>query len=224
MSEETIYTFKEVWDTLSHIDVSKHIKKKNNLSYLSWTFAHQVMMENFPEYEYAFTGTEYHNDASATVHCTVRIGNLERTMFLPVMTGFTNAAVKDPTARDIGDSNMRCLVKAFAMFGLGHYIYAGEDLPSASSETAKKATTKAKTDPVAKKKVETAENSDEMHRATQETFSVFVKDAETIDNLASFWKDNIKVLKAMEEEAPERYASVLQAFKDKKAELSASNE
>jgi hypothetical protein len=26
---------------------------------------------------------------------------------------------------------MRCLVKAIAMFGLGHYIYAGEDLPRA---------------------------------------------------------------------------------------------
>ena len=26
---------------------------------------------------------------------------------------------------------MRCLVKCIAMFGLGHYLYAGEDLPDA---------------------------------------------------------------------------------------------
>ena len=31
---------------------------------------------------------------------------------------------------------MRCLVKCLAMFGLGHYIYAGEDLPSAEADKA----------------------------------------------------------------------------------------
>jgi hypothetical protein len=30
---------------------------------------------------------------------------------------------------------MRCLVKCIAMFGLGHYIYAGEDLPLAVVDT-----------------------------------------------------------------------------------------
>ena len=29
---------------------------------------------------------------------------------------------------------MRCLVKAIAMHGLGHYIYAGEDLPESEIE------------------------------------------------------------------------------------------
>ena len=41
---------------------------------------------------------------------------------------------------------MRCLVKCLAMFGLGHYIYAGEDLPSADEETKPKKVTK-KTEP-----------------------------------------------------------------------------
>ena len=30
---------------------------------------------------------------------------------------------------DINTAIMRCLTKNLAMFGLGHYIYAGEDLP-----------------------------------------------------------------------------------------------
>ena len=29
---------------------------------------------------------------------------------------------------------MRCLVKTLALFGLGHYIYAGEDLPPSEKE------------------------------------------------------------------------------------------
>ena len=32
---------------------------------------------------------------------------------------------------------MRCLTKNLAMFGLGHYIYAGEDLPESDEEQEK---------------------------------------------------------------------------------------
>ena len=42
---------------------------------------------------------------------------------------YKNNANKEPTARDISDTRMRCLVKCLAMFGLGHYIYAGESIP-----------------------------------------------------------------------------------------------
>ena len=35
---------------------------------------------------------------------------------------------------DINKTIMRCLVKNIAMFGLGLYIYAGEDLPENVSE------------------------------------------------------------------------------------------
>ena len=51
-------------------------------------------------------------------------------MFLAVMD-FKNKAVPNPNAMDINNSRMRCLVKNIAMFGLGLYIYAGEDLPEA---------------------------------------------------------------------------------------------
>jgi hypothetical protein len=36
---------------------------------------------------------------------------------------------------DINKTIQRCLVKNIAMFGLGLYIYAGEDLPEVSDET-----------------------------------------------------------------------------------------
>lgn len=37
--------------------------------------------------------------------------------------------VEAATMFDINTAIMRCLVKTMALFGLGHYIYAGEDLP-----------------------------------------------------------------------------------------------
>ena len=55
-------------------------------------------------------------------------------MWLPVMDN-RNKAVVNPTSRDVSDARMRCLVKCIAMFGLGHYIYAGEDLPLAVLDT-----------------------------------------------------------------------------------------
>ena len=53
--------------------------------------------------------------------------------WLPVMDNRNNAIVA-PNARDISDAKMRCLVKTLALFGLGHYIYAGEDLPTNKPE------------------------------------------------------------------------------------------
>ena len=39
---------KEVWQTLSAVDVSDHIEKKGKLSYLSWAWAYGIMMETLP--------------------------------------------------------------------------------------------------------------------------------------------------------------------------------
>jgi hypothetical protein len=50
-------------------------------------------------------------------------------MQLPVMDN-RNQAIKNPDARKISDSQMRCLAKCIATFGIGLYIYAGSDLPS----------------------------------------------------------------------------------------------
>ena len=141
----------EIWETLSKIDVSDMTRERNKATYLSWAHAYGVMMSHYPQLEYEFesfqqdtqNGTSVWADAcfyactdkqgnkglSASVHCRVTIGNVMKKMWLPVMTGYTNQASLYPDARDIGDAKMRCLTKCFAMFGLGHYIYAGEDLP-----------------------------------------------------------------------------------------------
>ena len=158
-------TYGSVWADLSAIDCTEHVQKKMNLSYLSWAWAWGILMDRYPEAYFLWRntaeaetrsiaasnysdGVSYHPDGSATVLCEVYIPVLPehklnnsseyrtlcREMWLPVMD-HKNNAIKNPDARNISDAKMRCLVKALALFGLGHYIYAGEDLPSEDART-----------------------------------------------------------------------------------------
>ena len=119
-----------VWKTLSLIDVNDHTTKKGKFTYLSWTWAWATLMKHYPESTYEFLPNEIHADDSVTVHCKVTVEGVSHTMWLAVMDN-KNSAIKNPSARDIGDQKMRCLTKALAMFGLGFYIYAGESVPEA---------------------------------------------------------------------------------------------
>jgi len=116
------------WAKLSQVDVSGHIEKKGSLSYLSWAFAWGALMEHCPDSVYQFQDNEIHADGSVTVHCTLTVEGVTREMWLPVMDN-RNKSIMGPTSRDISDAKMRCLVKAIAMFGLGHFVFSGEDLP-----------------------------------------------------------------------------------------------
>jgi hypothetical protein len=46
---------KSVWATLSAIDCSAKVEQKGKLTYLSWAWAWQTLMEHYPDstYEYA---------------------------------------------------------------------------------------------------------------------------------------------------------------------------
>ena len=123
----------EVFKTLSKLDCSKHIEKKGKLSYLSWTWAWQKLMEHYPSSSFEFHANEVLEDGSVTVSCTVTVEGIARTMWLPVMDN-RNDAIKNPDSRKISDAKMRCLVKCIALHGLGLYIYAGEDLPEQEVE------------------------------------------------------------------------------------------
>ena len=113
---------------LSEINVNEHVKTKMNLSYLSWAFAWGELQKACPDSSYKFNPVEYYQDGSAEVSVDVTVDDITRNMLLPVMDNRNNA-IKNPNSRQISDARMRCLVKAIAMFGLGLYIYAGEDLP-----------------------------------------------------------------------------------------------
>lgn len=135
MSKQTTLMAR-VWADLSAINVNDHVQKKGNLSYLSWTWAWSTLMSKYPESYYVFQDHRTEN-GTVMVECVLTIHEGEevatRTMWLPVMD-HRNRAIADPDTRAISDARMRCLVKCLAMFGLGFYIYAGEDIPQAEAE------------------------------------------------------------------------------------------
>lgn len=122
----------QVWQTLSRIDCSKHVEKKMNLSYLSWAWAWAILMEEYPESSFEFEPPVDYPDGTQEVwvNVTVRAGDsaLTRRMWLPVLD-HQNRPIKSPNSFQVNTTRMRCLTKCLAMFGLGHHIYAGEDVP-----------------------------------------------------------------------------------------------
>ena len=125
-----------IWQTLSCIDVNKHTEKKQGMTYLSWAWAWGIVKDSYPNASFEkhqFDGPNgkrpYMIDEHgfAFVMVTVRIQDEEQTESLPVLKG--NKPVQNPNSFDINTALQRCMVKCLAYFGLGHYIYAGEDLP-----------------------------------------------------------------------------------------------
>jgi hypothetical protein len=129
-----------IWKTLSALDCNAHVDKKGQFSYLSWTWAWAMVKENFPDATYKIEDDIIYPDGTMEVRCTVTIEGLAHTMWLPVLD-FKNRAISSPNAFDVNSSRMRCLVKCLAMFGLGHYIYAGESVPQNEPFTAEQKAT-----------------------------------------------------------------------------------
>jgi len=135
-------TAKQIWDTLSKVDVSAHTEDRGGLTYLSWAWAWGVMMEHYPDLDVKWHGQrddagimhdiQVYPGGSSMVNCSVTIGEVTRDMWLPVMD-YRHKAIANADSRSISDARMRCLTKCFALFGLGHYIYAGEDTPKSSN-------------------------------------------------------------------------------------------
>lgn len=113
---------------LRKLDVGSHIEKKNGLSYLSWAWAVDVLLQNDPTATWEFPEPRYYGE-SMMVFCDVTAFGKTMKMHLPVMD-LRNQAVKNPDAVQINKAMMRCLAKCIATFGIGLYIFSGEDLPS----------------------------------------------------------------------------------------------
>jgi hypothetical protein len=113
---------------LANVNVSQHVEKKQNMSYLSWSWAVDQLMRHDPKANWSFREPMVYPDGTMMVHCDVTAFGKSMYMFLPVMD-HRNKAIQNPDAFAINKAMMRCLVKGIAVHGLGLYIYAGEDLP-----------------------------------------------------------------------------------------------
>ena len=124
---------------LSKIDVSEKIEKKNGLSYLSWAWAWAELKKIYPKavskvYE-TESGCIYHTDGrTAWVKTSVTVDDVEHIEYLPIMD-FRNKSIKldQITSVDVNKAIQRSITKCISRFGLGLYIYAGEDLPEDDS-------------------------------------------------------------------------------------------
>ena len=115
------------------VNVNDKTEKKGHLTYLSWAFAWAEFKKLYPDATYKvnpFDGTfcSGNEKMGYMVQTQVTAGEQTYEMWLPVMD-MRNNTVLQPKMTEINKTIMRCLTKNLAMFGLGLYIYAGEDLP-----------------------------------------------------------------------------------------------
>lgn len=154
-----------VFEDLNGLNINGHAEKKKvegkELTYLSWPWAWAEVKKRYPDAHYTIwknaDGLPYTEDPMTgyMVYTSVTIEGITHEMWLPVMNGANRAMKRVPykyttkygeksvdaaTMMDINKTIMRCLVKNLAMFGLGLYIYAGEDLPEAEQEEQKQNT------------------------------------------------------------------------------------
>ena len=117
---------------LRMIDVSSKIEKKNGLSYLSWAWACDQLLQQDPMATWTY-GQPVLFGETVMVFCTVNAFGKSMTAQLPVMD-YRNKAIPNPDAFAVNTAMQRCLAKAIALHGIGLYIYAGEDLPQEEPE------------------------------------------------------------------------------------------
>ena len=197
-----------VWETLSKIDVSKHTEEKNGLTYLSWAWAWGIVKQHYPLarfqknlFDSTNTKMPYMIDPSgfAFVSVTVFIEDEEQTELLPVLD-YANKPVANPNSFQVNTALQRCLAKCCAMHGLGHYIYAGEDLPQGVEKTVS---------------VEDAEGNKKDVQGLEtlaEVFTTWIPECADIKALRGFWAPNKEAIEILQSGDRELYDMVYGLF------------
>lgn len=216
-------TYKEIWDTLSKVDVSEYVEEKMNLKYLSWSRAWWLLMEHFSEATYEYHEGRKFDDGTVEVSVTITIGGTSRMATLPVMD-YKNKAIISPDARQINDNKQRCFVKAIAMYGLGIDLYRGmsDDLPDAEKDKA--SADKPKQEEPSAEVIELeVKETDEYTETWAEVFvegqSKIIEAMKTIDDLRGFYKANMEKIAILGERFHEKREELDAIFKARSQEL-----
>lgn len=112
---------------LRAVNVSDRTEKKNGMTYLSWAYAVDQLLQEDPAAVWEYPAPAMYGE-TMMVFCAVTAFAKTMTAQLPVMD-HRNKPVANPDSFAVNTAMQRCLVKAIALHGLGLYIYAGEDLP-----------------------------------------------------------------------------------------------
>lgn len=150
-----------MFNALSNLDLSDKCEKRESLTYVSWSNAWSEFKSAYPSATYQIlkneNGLPYFSDPNLgiMVFTEVTVDDVTHQMWLPVMDSKNKAMKLQPYSYQVWDSYkksyvdktvqaasmfdinktlMRCLVKNLAMFGLGLYIFQGDDLPEKSAD------------------------------------------------------------------------------------------
>ena len=150
-----------MFNALKNLDLSDKCEKRESLTYLSWANAWSEFKSAYPSATYRILknkeGLPYFSDPNLgiMVFTEVTVDDVTHQMWLPVMDSknkamkltpytyqvwdnykksFVEKTVQAASMFDINKTLMRCLVKNLAMFGLGLYIFQGDDLPEKSTD------------------------------------------------------------------------------------------
>jgi hypothetical protein len=226
---------------LLKLNVNEHTEKKQNLTYLSWAWAWQEALKADPKASFkVHTFPTVEDGASPVMNINgtgmvwvdVTLNGTTRTGFLPVMD-HRNKPIPEPDAFQVNTALMRCMTKTLALFGLGLYIYAGEDLPENDPDVKPLPPPGVKQpepqmsgwipEPVKNKPIKREPPAEPKVDANLELFAEKMKEMVTIattkDELREFWKANLPQLDILKTENPDLFKSVLKTFKDAQSQM-----
>ena len=150
-----------MFNALKNLDLSNKCEKRDQLTYLSWANAWSEFKAAYPSATYEIlkneNGLPYFSDPNLgiMVFTSVTVDDVTHQMWLPVMDSknktmklqpytysvwdnykkaYVEKTVQAASMFDINKTLMRCLVKNLAMFGVGLYIFQGDDLPEKSTD------------------------------------------------------------------------------------------
>lgn len=164
-----------MFKALSTLNVNDLCEKRDSLTYLSWSNAWSVFKSYYPSATYNIIrnerGLPYFSDPELgiMVFTEVTADEVTHSMWLPVMDSKNKAMKFEPytyqvwdnykktyvdktvnaaSMFDVNKTLMRCLVKNLAMFGLGLYIFQGDDLPESAADDIPQQTTRKASQPI----------------------------------------------------------------------------
>lgn len=231
---------KSVWETLSAIDVKDKTKKKGSMTYLPWAWAWGELKKKYPEAtfkKHIHDGMAYIKDEKGNtfVEVTVTVEGISATELYPVTDNKYNA-ILNPDAFEVNTAFQRALVKAIAYHGLGHHLYAGEDVPEGNAETPQSEeraeevvdpiqeatpTPPPPTEPtpdVISAEGDKVKKTEDWSMVT-DAFYELMKVHKTYEGLRKLWKKNKSALNLLKSNRPNDYEELLDNFKILAAEL-----
>lgn len=138
--------FIEHFNELNSRNVNDNVEKKNGLNYLSWAYVQQELTKLDENFQHRFIefpspdvpGGEFFvpylkTEEGYMVCAEITLFGVTKREWLPVLN-YKNQAIPKGSATtfDINKSMKRSFVKCAAQFGLGNYLYLGEDAPDES--------------------------------------------------------------------------------------------